>query len=80
MKNPPVIRTMFGFEQAHFSHTMVWDMNGNYVGQFQPNMLDDYPGAPDELFIRSTVGLDTALMDLTGRQMKGAENYPIFWG
>ncbi len=82
MNNAPIIRTMFGFEQDFgcMSHRLVWDTNGNYLGQFQTNMLDDYEGAPDELFLTSTVGLGDCLLGLTTKQMQSAEDYPIKFG
>ena len=49
--------------------TLVWDEFGKYKGQWQVNVIDDRPDAPDELWLPAKGDEN---IDLTEEQMKGA--------
>lgn len=66
-----ITKTRTGFERYDGVATYFYDANGKYLGQSQPDMLSDEPGALD-IFLKTFPG-DKCYHELTPEQMQQAE-------
>ena len=68
MSTKYVLKKSSGYEISTVSHTLVYNKNGEYVGQWQPSAYDE-----GEIFIGASDFDGVNVAPLTEDQMKGAD-------
>lgn len=66
-----IVKVRNGYERIYLSHTCVYDKNGKYTGQWQPDMLSEEPGALD-LWLSTFPG-DKCYHELTKEEMEHSQ-------